>query len=288
MTAADYTDRNTWPATLGLFGTYAGLLNWCSSMWPASRASGGSRGVFELPRSTSSDGAFGAAAAESLEDVTNRLLLDPEARGLSLEPVRAAWKKTAKHLASQLVHLPTEVDGEILAEAIRWSLRRFTGLVSLVVVELLLCGVLGLFVWRVGRGYISAEYAGSQLLLSALVLLVALILAGHLVANIFFPSLRERFRVRLTARADRAVDTAWEAAQTALREHVQAIGHLANRGSESLRMIDQIVQSLARSATDDADVQRLFGEGSATSPAASLKVDAVRAEPDRQRVPKLE
>ena len=65
------------------------------------------------------------------------------------------------------------------------------------VVSLLL---LGLVLWRVGTGFILGEYAGAPMLLSAATLSVALLCAGHLIANLFFPTLRNRFRAALARR----------------------------------------------------------------------------------------
>src|SRR5262249_8193390 len=140
------------------------------------------------------------------------------------------------------------------------SLRRFTGLASLAVVEMLLSGVLVLVLWRVGTGFVLGEYAGAPLLLSATTLSTALLLAGHMLANLFFPSLRERFRMVLARRAEVVIDTAWEHVQHVLRDHVEAIGQLAQQGRESLSTIDRIMQALVRSAQDDREVQHLFGD----------------------------
>jgi hypothetical protein len=228
---------------------------------------------------------FGEAVAVLLRDVTGRLLRDVETHRLPLQPVRAGWTDAAVLLAMQLASMPGHVEGELLAEAVKPSLRRYVGLASLAVVEMLLSGVLVLVLWRVGTGFILGEYAGAPMLLSAATLSAALLLAGHLIANLFFPTLRNRFRAALARRADSAVDTAWQHAQGVLQDHVESVGRLAKQGHELLRTIDHIVQSLARSAEDDREVQRLFGDAVVPAMIPSLPAAPSVSMPERRRVP---
>src|SRR5262249_55479382 len=138
------------------------------------------------------EGGFGKSAAELLGDTTQSRLLDVETRRIPLAPVRAEWAKAGPLLASQLALMPSQVDGDVLVEASRPSLRRFTGVAILLMIEVLIGLVVGLFCWRVGVGFVAGEYAGWPLVLSALSLIAALLAAGHVAANLFFPSLRER------------------------------------------------------------------------------------------------
>ena len=301
--AADYPDRAVWPATPGLFGTYVRFLTWCVSVrtewlaWgsgrsaskPISLAASEMSGPAPQVRASRRGGVvFGEAVAALLRDVTGRLLRDVETRRLPLQPVRAGWTDTAALLAMQLASLPAHVEGELLAEAVKPSLRRGAGLASLAIVEMLLSGVLVLVLWRVGTGFILGEYAGAPMLLSAATLSAALLLAGHLIANLFFPTLRNRFRAVLARRADSAVDTAWQHAQGVLQDHVESVGRLAQQGHESLRTIDHIVQSLARFAEDDREVQRLFGDEAVAAIIPPLPAASPVPMPERRRVPQFD
>ena len=98
------------------------------------------------------------------------------------------------------------------------------------------------------------------MLLSAMTLVVALLLGGHMVARLCFPALRQRFRAALARCVDAAVDMAWQQAQDVLRDHVAAVDRLAQEGHAWLRAMDHIVHSLARPAQTNSEVQRLFGD----------------------------
>jgi hypothetical protein len=136
-------------------------------------------------------------------------------------------------------------------------------LLFLAVVETLLAGVLVLVLWRVGMGFVLGEYAGAPMLLSAATLVTALLLLGHMGANLFFPTLRHRFQAALARRAEATVTAAWQDTQRVLREHVEAVDRLAEEGHELLRAIDHIIQLHAQSAQDGRAVQALFGDEAA-------------------------
>jgi hypothetical protein len=288
LAAANYAERNIWPAMPGLFGIYARFLNWCASLRSEWRAWGSRRDSSDSTSASVHGRAFGKSAGELLGEVLESRLLDVETRRIPLGPVRAEWTKAGPLLAGQLALLPSQVDGDVLVEASRPSLRRFTGMAMLLIVELLIGLVLGLFCWRVSAGFVVGDYAGWPLVLSALSLIAVLLAAGHVAANVFFPSLRERFRGEVSRRAQTAVDTAWESARSALREHVKTVDCLAQEGRESVGGIDRIVQSLALPATSDADVSRLFGATSV--PFAATPIDGEAKVPigGRNRVPKFE
>jgi energy-coupling factor transporter ATP-binding protein EcfA2 len=273
--AANYADRALWPVTPGLFGIYTQWLTWCTSVRSGWRAFGSGRGTPQggglvasetsslVPQDYPAWGAgagVGDAVVALLGDVTRRLLLDVEAHRLPLQPVRAGWTDAVTQLTTHLAAMPALVEGEIVAEAGKPSVRRGIGWVALAGVEVLLSGVLALVLWRVGTGFLLGEYASASMLLSAMTLVVALLLVGHMVARLCFPALRQRFRTALARRVDAAVDMAWQQAQDVLRDHVAAVDRLAQEGHVWLRAMDHIVHSLARPAQANREVPRLFGD----------------------------
>jgi energy-coupling factor transporter ATP-binding protein EcfA2 len=285
--AANYADRRVWPSTPGPFGIYARFLSWCVSVFSGLGALLG-----RIVSSNHADpemacGAFGDSVAKQLGAVTERLMMNVETRGLPLKPVRAAWTNAGSLLAAQLAPLLPNVEGEVLVEAARPSVRRFSGIVAVAIVEVLLCLVVGLLFWRVGKGFILGAYVDPPMLLSAVALIAALIVAGHVLANLFFPSLRARFRAELDRQVGMASDAAWRRALSALREHVQKVDALAEEGRESLRLIDQIVRSLATFELNDDRVRELFGD-EADGAASKRALDAHAPVPDSRRIPKFD
>jgi len=95
-----------------------------------------------------------------------------------------------------------------------------------------------------------------------------LLLAGHMLANFFFPSLRKRFQAELVRRLQAGVERSCTRMETALHEHVAAIDRLATQGRDIQGAIDRSVQSLRRS-TDGTAIERLFGQKTAGAPAAA-------------------
>jgi hypothetical protein len=297
--AADDVDHAVWPITPGLFGTYTRLLTWCATVRSRWHALGSSRGASKLvglagfetsdpvPQGHPAWGegaGFGDAVVALLGNVTRRLLRDVEAHRLPLQPVRAGWTDVVARLTTQLAMMPGLVEGEVLAQAGKPSVRRFIGWVALAGIEVLLSGVLALVLWRVGTGFLVGEYMHAPMLLSAVTLIVALLLAGHMVANLCFPALRQRFRAALARRVDAVVDEVWQQAQEILRDHVDAIDRLARQGHVALRAIDRIVQTLAWPVQDSREVQRLFGD-TVASPMSTIAPVPV---PERQHGPHFE
>jgi hypothetical protein len=298
--AANFPDRALWPVTPGVFGLYTQLLTWCTSVRSGWRAFGSGRGTPQggglaasetsalVPQDHSAWGAgagVGDAVVVLLGDVTRRLLLDVETHRLPLQPVRAGWTDAVAQLAMHLAAMPALVEGEIVAEAGKPSVRRGVGWVALAGVEVLLAGVLALVLWRVGTGFLLGEYASAPMLLSAMTLVVALLLVGHMVARLCFPALRQRFRAALARHMDAAVDVAWQQAQEVLQDHVAAVARLAQEGHALLRTIDHIVQSLARPAQATCEVQRLFGDPVAPAVAPPLPPPAPGPVPERRQGP---
>jgi hypothetical protein len=184
--------------------------------------------------------------------------------------------------------MPAHVEGDLLAEAVKPSVRRFAGVVTLTIVEVLLSVELVLLFWRVGKSFVLGEYVSGPMLLNAAALIAALILTGHMVANLFFPSLRDRFRREFARRSEATVDAAWQRAEFVLRDHVDSADRLAQQGRGLLQTIGEIVQSLARPAEDDRELQRLFGDEAAPAAAPCLPTEAPAPMPERRRVPKFD
>jgi hypothetical protein len=273
--AANYVDRALWPVTPGVFGIYTQWLTWCTSVCSGWPAFGSGRGTLPggglvaseisapVPQGHPAWGVgagVGDAVVALLGDVTRRLLLDVETYRLPLQPVRAGWTDAVAQLTTHLAALPALVEGEIVAEAGKPSVRRGIGWVALAGVEVLLSGVLALVLWRVGTGFLLGEYASASMLLSAMTLVVALLLVGHMVARLCFPALRQRFRAALARCVDAAVDRAWQQAQDVLRDHVAAVDRVAQEGHALLRAMDHMVHALARPAQANREVPRLFGD----------------------------
>jgi len=181
--------------------------------------------------------------------------------------------------------MPALVEGKIVAEAGKPSVRRGVGWVALAGVEGLLAGVLALVLWRVGTGFLRGEYASAPMLLSAVTLVVALLLVGHMVARLCFPALRQRFRAALARHMDAAVDVAWQQAQEVLQDHVAAVARLAQEGHAWLRAMDHIVHSLARPAPANREVQRLFGDPGVPAVAPPLPPPVPGPVPERRQGP---
>jgi hypothetical protein len=117
-----------------------------------------------------------------------------------------------------------------------------------------------------GKGFLLGEYlSGPIQMFNAASLIVSLLFAGHVLANIFFPSLRNRFAKELERRTELTVEAAWQKAQDVLQEHVDAVDRLAQQGGELLQNIDRSIQSLTHPLGDDRELQRLFGDEAARS-----------------------
>lgn len=299
--AVDFIDGAMWPATPGLFGIYARFLTWCASIRSGLRVGGtgtpvrkligviSSRQETEHDASRSEESGFGHAVAALFHEVTGKLLLDVETRGLPLQPVRSGWKETGARLTTQLSLLPVHVEGDLLADVSQRSLRRFVGIACLGVIEIALGIVLLLTFWRMGKGFLLGEYvSGPVHMFNAVSLIVSLLFAGHVIANVFFPSLRNRFAKELGRRTELTVEVAWQKALNVLQEHVEAVDRLAQRGGELLQGIDHNIQSLTKPPGDDRELQRLFGDGATLTNAASPPPDALGPISDQGKIPKFE
>ena len=231
---------------------------------------------------------FGHAVAQLFSEVTTRLLLDVETRRLPLQPVRSGWNAAGPSLAAQLSLLPLHVEGDLVADVTQSSVRRFVGLACLDVVEILLGVVLALTFWRMGTGFLFGEYLSGPLqMFNAASLICTLIFTGHIIANLFFPSLRSRFAKELARRTESMVAATWRNAQSLLKEHIDAVDRLAQRGRELLQVIDQQIQSLTSQAGDESELQRLFGNEAPLSGESSPPSHA-HVSSNQEKIPKFE
>lgn len=297
----DFIDRTMWPSTPGLFGIYTRFLTWCGSIRSGLRIGGSGMSIRKLisvqsahqetepGASQSEDLVFGHAVAELFQEVTGKLLLDVETRGLPLQPVRSGWKDIGTRLSTQLSLLPVHVEGDLLAEVSKRSVRRFVGMTCLSVIEIALGIILLLTFWRMGKGFLLGEYlSGPIQMFNAASLIVSLLFVGHIIANLFFPSLRNRFAKELGRRTELTAETAWQTAQSVLQEHVDAVDRLARQGGELLQSIDHSIQSLAYPLEDDRELQRLFGADTAPTGTASASPDVSVPDSDQGDIPKFE
>jgi hypothetical protein len=182
-----------------------------------------------------------------------------------VKAVEAQWDAELAALPQRLSARPAATWGELIAGATKLSVRRFFGIIAIAAIELAILAVLATALWQVGYGFISARYAASDLIYNTLALVILLLIAGHLLANFFFPSLRRRFQAELTRRLQATIARSAAQMDTALREHVEAIDRLAAKGRDLQGAIDRIVHGLRQSA-DGAAVDRLFrkADGEAT------------------------
>ena len=272
--AADsYTDGSLWPATPGLLGIYIAWLAWFSAAlqrlafladasksplaWP--RRNAGSQPE-SLAYDEPTENHFGDTVAKYFHDTTWRLLADPGTRKIPLEPVRSGWIETTNWLASKLHNMPERIVSGALLTASRFSLRRAAGFFVFYLVEITLAAVLVLTIWRVGLGFATGVYVDGSLILSASALIAALLLFGHMMAKLFFPSLRIQLRKSLESTARETIEDAWQAAQGRLNQHVQDTSRLAQQGREFLRQIEAIIHSLAKPL--GGELGELFGDQS--------------------------
>jgi len=290
-------DRSVWPASPGLFGTYGRFLAWCAALrrnpWynPLGFGRTPAADARDAMADTPAAGAtFGAALPALLTDAVRTLRYRLIAQPLPLAPVDAQWDDELARLPERLAVLPSTTWADVVANASALSFRRFCGIVAVAAIEFLILAVLGMALWQVGRGFVSGEYASSGLIYSTAALVILLLLAGHMLANFFFPSLRKRFQAELTRRLQASLEHSCGRMETALHEHAVAIDRLAAEGRDIQGAIDRSVQSLRRSA-DGAALERLFGRQTGVDApagaAATPPAPAAPAPPPR-RAPRFE
>jgi hypothetical protein len=232
--------------------------------------------------------AFGARSTTILSDAVAHIVKDASAARIALGPVGAAWAADIALLERRLALLPIEITAELVAEADRPTPRRLAGIASVYAVEGLIALVLLTAAGRIGLDFVAGNYAPAGLFVTLLELIFILVLIGHITATLFFPPLRQRMRRTVAQRARSLVKATVERAQSALREHVEAVDRLAREGRDLLRLIDRTVIGLSTQAGDGAGISRLFGQEpplrlDLETTGHPLAVESEREEPIRRR-----
>ena len=296
--AGEVGDRAVWPSSPGLFGTYARFLAWCAALrqnpwynplgFGRAAASGDGEAKVDAKVAALPSATFAAALPRLLAEAVRRLRYRLIAQPLPLKAVDAQWDDELAQLPPRLAGLPATTLADVVATASALSFRRALGILAIAGIELTILAVLGTALWQVGRGFVTAQYAQSGLIYSTIALVVLLLLAGHMLANFFFPSLRRRFQAELARRLQGDVERGCGRMETALQEHAAAIDRLAAQGRDIQGAIDRSVQSLRHSG-DGAAIDRLFAEKAPAAPqVALLPAQPPEPQPPRRRPARFE
>ncbi|HEY1544214.1 MAG TPA: GTPase domain-containing protein [Xanthobacteraceae bacterium] len=287
-------ERSVWPASPGLFGTYGRFLAWCAALrqnpwynpfgFGRSPAADAHDGTTDAPAAPA---AFGAALPALLADAVRALRYRRIAHSLPLKVVDAQWDNELASVPERIAALPAATLADVVANASALSFRRACGIVAIAAIELAILAVLGFAMWQVGLGFVTGQYASSGLIYSTATLVILLLLAGHMLANFFFPSLRKRFQAELTGRLQAGIEHSCGRMEAALHEHVTAIDRLAAQGRDVQGAIDRCVQSLRRNA-DGAAIDRLFGRKAVAMPAVAENATPASPVSPPRRTPKFE
>lgn len=265
-------DRSLRPVTPGLLGSWMTMTGAVAAIAsPARRLFAHRPAASRSPRPASPEAGgetaatavndFGRSAAALLTETAASLAREAEMARLPLGPVGAAWAAQAQRLGRRLAALPADVEADLAADALRPSLRRIAGTGLLFAIEALLSLVILVALWRIGSGFVLGNYMSGALLLNALALIAALLWLGQVVANLFFPALRDRLRRVVAQRGGSLIDNAWRQTHAVLAEQLDAAARLTRQGRELLDGIDGVIRSFTRRAERDAGgVERLFGE----------------------------
>jgi energy-coupling factor transporter ATP-binding protein EcfA2 len=263
-------EDNGWPATPGLLGM------WSRTRQRLASTSGALRmglSMFSLARSAIAAGdgetrsgagvAFGASGEAVLGEAVSRAIGDAAGSRLSMGPVPGAWLAETERAGRELGRVPADVASELAAAVNRPTFRRIAGIAGIYVIEALIVLVLLIAVGRIGLDFIAGTYAPVSLLVTVAELVALLLFIGNIVANVFFPPLRQRMRRIVAQRSKAVVRTALRQLQAVLREHVEAVDRLAREGHELLESIDRAVMAISvagNGASGEAEtVGRLFG-----------------------------
>ncbi len=173
------------PATPGLFGGWlllsGRLAEWRSHYVATSTAPVSAQG-------------FGEPAVRQMQQVTRRVGARAELARIPLGPVPETWDDIADALREDLATVPERAGAEIAARASKRSLRRMGGIGAHLLIEAAILAVLGVALWRLALDFLSGTYATGSLLINAIALIVALLLAGQVISNLFFPPAQGRIR----------------------------------------------------------------------------------------------
>jgi energy-coupling factor transporter ATP-binding protein EcfA2 len=284
--AGEVGDRSVWPSSPGLFGTYARFLGWCAALrqnpWYnplgfGRTPTGDADAKVDATPSTTFAPALPRLLAEAVRRLRYRLIAQP----LPLKAVDAQWDDELAQLPPRLAALPAATLADVVVSASALSFRRVLGILAVAGIEIAILAVLGTALWQVGRGFVTAQYAQSGLLYSTVALVILLLLAGHMLANFFFPSLRRRFQAELARRLQGNVERSCGRMETALQEHAAAIDRLAAQGRDIQGAIDRSAASLRRSG-DGAAIDRLFGQKAPPESQAALTAAKPAEQPPRR------
>ena len=261
-------DRSVRPVTPGLLGSWigfwsriGGVIELLRSMFAIHKIGDFVRSTIEDLKSSGPANSFGESAVALLTQATTRIASDAEFARVPLGAVPAAWGQEAERLRQRLSSVVAELEAHIIAEfephVAPKSARP--------------CGAL---CHRGGTGRDPADdamarwhwiygekYVAGALLANSIVLLVGLLLAGQILANLFFPPLQSRLRGVVLQRASTLINEAWRSAQTAFTGHLQAADQLAEEGRLLMAAIDATVQKQAPLHAD-SNVAGLFGDSS--------------------------
>jgi energy-coupling factor transporter ATP-binding protein EcfA2 len=292
--AAEVDDTSLWPSTPGLFGIYVKFLTWCRFAAARMRAWNNPLSVIPLKpgllssergtgmsQSAWSTAAFGAVTLQVIQEAIRKLRFSLNALRLSVRAVEAHWEETAAQLSSHIAALPSTTLADLLTSGTEIRFRRVAGITTLLLLEVLIGAVLAAALWRIGKGFVSEQYVTLSLLYNAAALVVLLIVSGHVLANLFFPSLRRLFKIELARRLDALVDETIRSLERALQQHVEAITRLAKRGRQLQDAIDEELQTLKHPA-DTAAIDVLFADqswaqaGGTSAENSSLRVPVPR------------
>jgi hypothetical protein len=258
-------DRGTRPATPGLLGSWtrfwdrlvtgaAALL----SLLTMQRIRDALHATFAGEDGADASGAFGRQAATLLAQATTRIVHQSELYSVPLGPAVAAWADEREQLSEGLSSVVAETEGEVVAAQARPSIRRVLGTACLWAVEAALAAVLIATLYYLGTGFAQGKYQPGALLTNAFALLVALLLAGQAIGNLFFPPLLGRVRGAVAQRAGQMIDRTWQGARGELAAQLEAADRLAQEGKLLLTAIDAIVARLAPAIAADDGVSGLF------------------------------
>ena len=220
----------------------------------------GTRPTDNASASSLTSHAFGARSITLLKDTAEQIISDASGARLALAAIKAPWTDAVAQLERQLAELPLDVAAELASQADRPTFRRLAGIASVYMVEALIVVILITAVGRIGLDFVEGHYEPAGLFVTVVELVSILLVIGYITASLFFPPLRQRVRRTVASRARSLVKATVERAQSALRDHVEAVDRLAREGRDLLLLIDQTVLGLAAAGDDKASVNQLFGQ----------------------------
>jgi|GEM_PF-3761738 len=206
-------------------------------------------------------GDFGQPIVEWLTSTARTLTHEAERRRFPLGPIQGEWTSAVRDLREALRMVPDEVAAEVVTRSLRASLQRALGAACLVAVDIAIVVVLAFAVYKLGWGLTFGNYVPPELLFNVLAFVIAMLLLGQFVANLFFPPLHARVRRSIEEQAGLLVARAWDKFRNAVSEQVTAAASLIREGNALTAAIDKVLESLNQTReAGGAEVGRLFGE----------------------------